>query len=243
MTSVLEVSGLRAGFGSNAVLHGVDFSVQEGSLTAVLGLNGAGKSVTLKCISGLVPTWEGSIRLGGKDLDSLDVEDRIRSGLGHVLQARALFPELTVEQNLRIGGATLGRRGWRPAAEKMYGIFPVLGERRSQLAGTLSGGEQEMLAVARSLMTSPRLLLIDEPSAGLSPVMIGRLIETLQTVKSTGTTVLLVEQNVSVAMRLADRVLVLERGRVAYAGDAATLDRDRLTELLGIGPLLRSVLK
>ena len=242
MTAVLEVRDLRAGFGSTTVLHGVDFDVAEGTTTALLGLNGAGKSVTLQCVSGLLRAWHGSIRLDGHELTGLEPEDRVRRGLGHVLQARALFPELTVEQNLRVGGATLGRRAWRAAAERVYATFAVLGDRRHQVAGTLSGGEQEMLAVGRALMTSPRLLLVDEPSAGLSPGMIGRLVETLGTVRATGATILLVEQNVSVALRLADEFLVLEKGTVAYRRPTRDLDRDRLAELLGVGPLLHGVL-
>ena len=157
-----------------------------------------------------------------------------------MLQARALFPELTVEQNLRLGGATLGR-GWRAEAERIYGTYPILGDRRSQRAGSLSGGEQEMLAIGRALMTSPRMLLIDEPSAGLSPTITGVVVDTLMELKATGATILMVEQNVNVALRVADRVIVLDHGTVAHEADVADLDRDVLARMLGIGSLVGSI--
>jgi branched-chain amino acid transport system ATP-binding protein len=239
VTASLQVEGLCAGFGATQVLHGVDLEVAEGTVTALLGLNGAGKSVALKTIAGLLDAWSGSVRLDGADLSGLDAEDRVRSGLGYVLQAQALFPGLTVEQNLRLGGATLrGRGAWREAAARIYESYPRLAERRRQPAGSLSGGEQAMLAMGRALMTRPRALLVDEPTAGLSPVMVGHLVEQLAAVRDGGATILLVEQNVRAALALADEVCVLQKGAIAYAGEARTLDRDELARLLGMGDLV-----
>ena len=239
MTSLLDVESLTAGFGANQVLYGVDLRLEAGSAGVLLGLNGAGKSVTLKCLSGLVPAWTGRIRLDGHQLDRLEAEDRVRAGLGHVLQTKAVFPYLTVAENLRLGGAAVrDRRQARTNLERVYTIYPRLAERRSQAAGILSGGEQAMLAVARALMSTPRLLLVDEPSSGLSPIMVRQLVDTLKEVRATGTSLLLVEQNVGFGLELAERVYVLEKGRVVYQGESADLDRDRIATLLGIGDLL-----
>jgi branched-chain amino acid transport system ATP-binding protein len=239
MTAVLDVDGLTAGFGANQVLHGVDLRIERGGAGVLLGLNGAGKSVTLKCLSGLLPAWGGAVSLEGRELLWLEAEDRVRAGLGHVLQTKAVFPYLSVAENLRLGGAVVRQRDrYRANLERVYGIYPRLAERRRQAAGNLSGGEQAMLAVARALMAEPRLLLIDEPSAGLSPLMVGQLAETLHQVRASGTTLLLVEQNVGFALELAEEVFVLEKGRVVYRGRAAHLDRDRIATLLGIGELL-----
>lgn len=238
-TSPLEVLDLRTGFGPTPVLHGLSIDVPEGTVMAMLGLNGAGKSVALKTIAGLVPAWGGTVRLAGADVSRLDAEDRVRAGMGYVLQTRALFPQLTVEQNLRLGGATLAGRGaWRQAAARIFATYPRLAERRRQLAGSLSGGEQAMLAVGRAMMTEPRVLLIDEPTAGLSPVMVGHLVEQLAAVRAGGATILLVEQNVRVALALADHLCVLQKGTIAYRGAAADVDRAELAVLLGIGDLV-----
>ena len=239
MSELLSVENLTAGFGSNQVLHGVDFILEAGRSAVLLGLNGAGKSVTLKTISGLVPAWGGSVRLDGRELLKLEAEDRIRAGLAHVLQAKSVFPYLTVAENLRLGGAVI-RDKQRHAAnlDRIYGIYPRLAERRRQAAGSLSGGEQAMLAVGRSLMAEPRLLLVDEPSAGLAPKMVDQLGDTLRRVKDAGTALLLVEQNVGFGLSLADDVFVLEKGRVVYGGASGDLDRERVAALLGIGELL-----
>jgi len=239
MNTLLEVAGLGTGFGANRVLHGIDFSLREGRTGVLLGLNGAGKSVTLKTISGLQPAWEGSVRLAGDELTKMEAEDRIRAGLGHVLQSRAVFPALSVDENLRLGAAMVREANRRRAStERVFEIYPILADRRSQLAGNLSGGEQAMLAVARALMASPRLLLVDEPSSGLSPKMVEQLGGTLARVRESGTTLLLVEQNVGFALELADDVFVLEKGRVVYTHEAKALDSRRIAALLGIGELL-----
>ena len=238
MNPLLEVRGLVTGFGSNRVLNGLDLSVEEGSVALLLGLNGAGKSVALKTISGLQPTWSGSIVFDGTDVSHQEPEDRIRAGLGHVLQSKAVFPYLTVAENLRLGAATVrDRRQVAKTMERVQAVYPRLRERSGQPAGSLSGGEQAMLAVARTLMAGPRLLLIDEPSAGLSPLMVEALGATLREIKRS-TTMLMVEQNVGFGLEMADQVFLLEKGRVVYGGPAGELDIDRVSALLGIGQLL-----
>lgn len=239
MSLLLEVRDLRTGFGSNTVLHGVVLDVEQGRTGVLLGLNGAGKSVTLKAISGLQPAWSGSIVFEGRSIEHLEAEDRIRAGIGHVLQAKSVFSTLTVRENLRLGGAMLRNRArFREMEEHMFVIFPRLAERTSQVAGSMSGGEQAMLAVARALMGAPHLLLVDEPSAGLSPIMVSQLGDALRRVRATGTSLLLVEQNVGFGLEMADDVFVLEKGRVVYQHEAYELDRDRIASLLGIGELL-----
>lgn len=243
--ALLEVTSVKAGFGPTTVLHGVDLAVEPHELTAILGLNGAGKSVTLKVIGGQVPAWEGTVIFDGEDITGLGVEQRVARGMGFVPQGRQLFPDLTVEENLRLG-AYLPRRRDRAASERkaaqLLDRFPRLAERRTQAAGTMSGGEQAMLAVARALMSDPKLLLVDEPSAGLAPVIATQVFELLREVHREGVAVLLVEQNVPLALSVADRVNVMQRGRVSYETAAGDLDHDRLAAELGIGRLLtRSV--
>jgi branched-chain amino acid transport system ATP-binding protein len=241
MTALLEVKGLRAGFGANTVLHGVDFAVEEGEIVTLLGLNGAGKSVTMKVVGGLVPAWSGSVRLAGQDVTAQSVEQRVAQGIGHVPQGRQLFPELTVEENLRLGGYLIRRRQrarYDEVLDRLFTQFPRLAERRQQLAGTMSGGEQAMLAVARALVSEPKLLLVDEPSAGLSPSIADVLFALLAEVNQGGVTILLVEQNVRLALRIAQRALVMQRGRVVHESAVSELDGDVLARHLGIGRLL-----
>jgi branched-chain amino acid transport system ATP-binding protein len=238
-TPVLSVAGLTTGFGANQILHGVDLTLVSGRAAVLLGLNGAGKSVTLKTISGLQPAWGGSVHLYDRELTRLEPEDRVRAGLGHVLQAKAVFPELSVAENLRLGGAILrDAKRFNDNLARVHDIYPLLADRAKQLAGSLSGGERAMLSVARALMADPRLLLIDEPSAGLSPKMVEQLGGTLRRVREGGTGLLMVEQNVGFGLELADDVFVLEKGRVVYTDTAARLDTSRVAELLGIGQLL-----
>ena len=241
MTALLHVEGLRAGFGANTVLHGVDFDVHQGEIVTLLGLNGAGKSVTMKVVGGLVPAWSGQVVLADQDITGLIVEQRVAHGIGHVPQGRQLFPELTVEENLRLGGYLVRRKDrgrYDQVLDRLFTQFPRLAERRSQLAGTMSGGEQAMLAVARALVSEPKLLLIDEPSAGLAPAVCDVLFDLLAEVNQQGVTILLVEQNVRLALRIAQRALIMQRGRVVHESPVSELDGDVLATHLGIGRLL-----
>jgi branched-chain amino acid transport system ATP-binding protein len=240
---LLRVDGLVAGFGSTTVLHGVSFEVGAGSIAGIFGLNGAGKSVTMKVLGGVVPARAGRITFGGQDITSLQPEARVAAGMGHVPQGRQVFTALTVEENLRLGAYTLRRKRKAEYASVLAEVlsrFPLLEERRSQPAGTLSGGQQASLAVARALVNRPSLILVDEPSAGLSPVAVRELFRTLKVVASSGVTMVLVEQNVTFGLQLADTAHILQTGRIVYSGDVATLDQGRLAGYLGIGRMLES---
>jgi len=239
--SLLDVRGLEAGFGSNLVLHGVDLSLERGSALGLFGLNGAGKSVTMKVVAGLVPARAGSITFDGTDVEGLAPEDRMRAGMAYLPQARQLFPRLSVEQNIRLGSVVLRRKDKARAAtviEGLYDRFPRLAERRRQMAGSLSGGEQAMLAIARALAGDPQLLLIDEPSAGLAPAVIEEVFGLLTTLRADGLTVLLVEQNVTFGFRLVDRAAIMQGGVVVYEGPVAKMDTKKVATLLGVGRLL-----
>ncbi|MGH9273274.1 MAG: ABC transporter ATP-binding protein [Acidimicrobiales bacterium] len=241
MTDLLTLDGVEAGFGGRAVLHGIDLSVAAGSAVGIFGLNGAGKSVTMKVVAGLVPARSGRATFAGRDITRLQTEDRMRLGMAYVPQGRQLFPDLTVEQNLRLGSAVLRRRDPARAAaavRAVYERFPRLDERRTQSAGSMSGGEQAMLAIGRALAGAPQLLLVDEPSAGLAPTVVESVFEMLQALRSEGLTILLVEQNISLGFRLVDRAVILQTGRVVYDDVVSTLDTTRVAELLGVGRLL-----
>jgi branched-chain amino acid transport system ATP-binding protein len=238
---LLRLRGVEVGFGGNTVLHGVDLDVEPGTCLGIFGLNGAGKSVTMKAVAGVLPVRSGSISFDGDDITRLSPEARVRRGLAYAPQGRQLFPKLTVEQNLRLGGYLMRRRSKRAYAEslaELYGLFPRLAERRDQLAGMMSGGEQAMLTIARALVCRPRMLLIDEPSAGLSPAAIADCEELLQRLRATGMTILLVEQNITFGFRVVDQAAIMQRGQIVYTGRIAELDTARVAELLGIGRLL-----
>jgi branched-chain amino acid transport system ATP-binding protein len=238
---LLEVSGLVVGFGAHAVLHGVDLGVAQGEIAGIFGLNGAGKSVTMRALAGLAPVWDGVVRLDGADITTDSPERRVARGIGNVPQGRQVFAELTVEQNLRLGAYQLRRRHrdrYRVVLERIYERFPRLGERADQVAGTMSGGEQASLAVARALMAEPKLLLIDEPSAGLAPMVVEALFETLRELNRDGLTILLVEQNVTFGLQLVHTAHLMRGGRVVYRGASSSLDRDRVATELGIGRLI-----
>ena len=240
---LLEVDGLVAGFGATTVLHGVSFTVARGEVAGVFGLNGAGKSVTMKVIAGIVPAREGSIRLGGEDITALRAEARVAKRMAHVPQGRQVFGALTVEENLRLGAYTLRRRDrtrYESALAGVYDRFPLLAERRTQVAGTMSGGQQAALAVARALVAEPELILVDEPSAGLSPMAVQDLFGTLRRVAESGVTMVLVEQNVTFGLQVVDTVNVLQTGTVVMRSAVATVEHDALTEALGIGRLLQA---
>ncbi|WP_418058736.1 ABC transporter ATP-binding protein [Pimelobacter simplex] len=232
---LLQVAGLVAGYGASQVLHGLDLTVGAGEMVAVLGANGAGKTTLLGALSGTVRST-GAITFQGRRIEALATSRRAALGLGHCPQGRGTFVDLTVEENLRIGG--LGRRTDEVATamETWFEAFPILRERRRQPAGHLSGGEQQMLAIARTLMTGPALLMLDEPSLGLSPRLTAQVIEDLRRVTtSTGTALLLIEQNVGQALRIADRAYVLQSGAFVAEGDAATLADDDIVRRAYLG--------
>jgi branched-chain amino acid transport system ATP-binding protein len=222
----LRVEALEAGYGKAQVLFGVDLEVVENELVALLGANGAGKTTLLRAISGLVRPWSGRVLLEGQDLGGLSPAKRARMGLGHVPEGRQLFPLMTVEENLRLGAAFLAPGREREGYERIYGLFPRLAERRRQLAGTLSGGEQQMLAIGRALMGFPKILLVDEPSLGLSPRLAEEVLLALKAVAGEGVGVLLVEQNVALTLDVAERGYVLEHGKVVLEGPASALAQD-----------------
>ena len=222
----LEVQALETGYGKAQVLFGVDLEVEAGELVALLGANGAGKTTLLRALSGLLRPWKGSVLLGGKDLRGLSPARRARLGLGHVPDGRQLFPLMTVEENLRLGAAFLAPGREKEGYERVYALFPRLAERRLQLAGTLSEGEQQMLAIGRALMGFPRILLVDEPSLGLSPRLAEEVLLALKEVARGGVGVLLVEQNVALSLEVAERGYVLEHGRVVLEGPAQALAQD-----------------
>ena len=240
---LLELRDVRTGFGANTVLHECSYHVSQGEIAGVLGLNGAGKSVSLKVVAGLQPVWSGRVHFLGEDITKLSVEDRVARGMGHVPQGRQVFPEFTVEENLRLGAYALRRRDrsrYKTVLDGIFDRFPVLAERRDQTAGTMSGGQQAMLAVGRGLMSEPKLLVIDEPSAGLSPVAVQELFETLRQVHLSGVSILLVEQNVTFSLKLVDRVHIMQKGRIVYEGEVGSLDTDKVADHLGVGRLLSS---
>ena len=240
---LLRVEGVVAGFGATTVLHGVSFDVSDGEVSGVFGLNGAGKSVTMKVLAGIVPLREGVIRFQGTDISSLSAEERVARGMAHVPQGRQVFAALTVEENLRLGAYTLRRRDrsrYAAALDGVYDRFPILAERRTQIAGTMSGGQQAALAVGRALVAEPKLILVDEPSAGLSPMAVQDLFGTLRAVAETGVTMVLVEQNVTFGLKVVDTVNVLQTGTVVLSSPVATVDHERLASALGIGRLLTS---
>jgi branched-chain amino acid transport system ATP-binding protein len=221
MANLLEATGIRARYGSTAVLHGIDFIVAEGGVTAILGANGAGKTTTLRAVSGLV-RMSGAILLGDTPIAGLRPEAVAGLGVAHVPDGRGTFTNLTVEENLELGGYTL-KRGveLRAQIERMFTLFPVLSERRRQQAGTLSGGEQQMLAIGRALMMRPRLLLLDEPSFGLAPLIVQDIFAIMRRIKaSENVSILLVEQNATLALDIADHAYVLETGRIVLGGPA-----------------------
>ncbi len=224
--SLLSVSGLRAGYGLVEVLFGIDLEVDEGELVVVLGSNGAGKTTTLRAVSGMIEA-EGEILFDGQRMNGRRPDQFLAAGIAHVPQGRGTITDLTVQENLEIGAWTRKDGEVGADIDRWYATFPRLGERREQLAGSMSGGEQQMLAIARAFMSRPRLLLLDEPSLGLAPLVTAEVVASLRTVTDeTGTAVLLVEQNADLALGFAGRAYVLEAGSIALSGPAAELKGD-----------------
>lgn len=227
MTALLEAERLEAYYGWTKVLHGVSFAVEKGGIATILGANGAGKTTTLRAVSGMVKT-SGTIRFDGQRIDAKATEDIVRCGVAHAPEGRGTFVNLTVEENLRLGAYARQEKA-RLAADfdRVYDYFPVLAERRKQAAGTLSGGEQQMLAIARALMLRPRLLLLDEPSLGLAPRLVQEIFRIVRTInQEEGVSVLLVEQNAPMALDLADQAYLLETGKVVMTGPSAVFQQD-----------------
>jgi branched-chain amino acid transport system ATP-binding protein len=240
--ALLTLDALVTGYGSVPVLHGVGLAVPDRAIAVILGANGVGKTTTLRAVSGLLPAWRGRVAFAGHGLQHIPAEQRVRLGIGTVPAAPAVFRDLTVLDNLRVGAITDRRRAHTAARiEEVLDVFPALRSRAKQLAGSLSGGEQRMLAIARALMSRPRLLLVDEASMGLSPVMVLNVLGLLDSLRSSGLAICMVEQNVA-ALDVADRAYLMEQGRVVHAAvgsDVASLRDEAARVYLGAAPAAR----
>jgi branched-chain amino acid transport system ATP-binding protein len=214
---MLEISNLSVGYESVQVLYDISFRVNAGTVTVLAGPNGAGKTTTLKTIAGLLKPFSGEVRFCGQRIDGLKPYEIAQRGISFVAESKNLFPFLTVHENLEIGSYT-SRKKFQQNLSLVYQIFPILRERKNQIAYTLSGGEQQMLAIARALMSSPKLLMLDEPSLGLSPKLVYKIFQVIKAIKNTGVTILLVEQNIREALRIADTVYILNNGRIIIEG-------------------------
>lgn len=235
---MLEVRDLEVFYGSIQALHGISFRVDRGEIVTLIGANGAGKSTTLRTISGLLRPRRGNIFFEGTDLTRLPAHSIVRMGVAHVPEGRRIFPNLTVMENLRLGAYTRGsRREIEETLERVFESFPRLKERANQLAGTLSGGEQQMLAMGRGLMSRPSLLLLDEPSMGLSPILVEEIFDIIQRINREGTTILLVEQNAFMALQVAHRAYVLETGRLVLEGTSREVRDDPRVRTAYLGEL------
>ena len=236
---VVETSGLATGYDEVPIVRDVDMAFAGGAITAVIGTNGAGKSTVVKALVGLLPAWRGTVRLDGKDITSMPAHLRVREGLAYVPQGRIVFPEMTVLENLELGAFTLAAESEKVARnmERVLQMFPRLAERRAQLAGTMSGGEQQMLAIGRALMSSPRVIALDEPSLGLSPKFVEMVFATLIDLKQAGYTIVMVEQKASRALEISDWGYVMHLGRVAFQGAAAKLRDDEQVKRAYLGEL------
>ncbi len=225
--ALLEVTGLHAAYGPTRVLHGIDFSLEAGSITALLGANGAGKTTTLRALCSMVST-QGQVSFDGSRIDGKSTEDIVRLGIAHVPDGRGTFAHLSTEENLRLGAyVRKDKKAVEQDFERIYGYFPRLKERRNQQAGTLSGGEQQMLAVSRALMLRPKLLLLDEPSFGLAPLIVREIFGIMREInQSERVSILLVEQNAAMALDLADRAYLIETGRVVLSGTSDAIKQD-----------------
>jgi ABC-type branched-subunit amino acid transport system ATPase component len=232
---LLDIKGMRASYGAVEVLRGIDFTVAKGEIVALLGTNGAGKSTILRCISGLMPVDDGRIVFEGQDITGVSTEETVRLGLTQVPGGRGLLPNLTVEENLRMGAYPLrrNRAAVRAGYDRVYETFPRLGERRGQLAGLMSGGEQQMLAVGRALMLQPKLMMIDELSLGLAPLIVQQLVEVVRQINASGVSMILVEQSANLALSVTDHAYFIEKGQMRFDGSSR--------ELLERDDLLRSV--
>ncbi len=223
MSHLLTLEGLRAGYGAVEVLRGVDLHIAPGELVALLGSNGAGKTTLNSVVSGLVPTWSGRVLFDGQDLTGAHYRRVVQAGLIQVPEGRKVFPNLSVLENLELGAFTRARARRAENLVRVFDTFPRLRERQSQLAGTMSGGEQQMLAIGRGLMAEPKLLILDEPSLGLSPLLVEEMFALIAQLRAGGLAVLLVEQNVGQSLEIADRAYVMENGSIRFSGTSAEL--------------------
>jgi branched-chain amino acid transport system ATP-binding protein len=231
---VLEVHDVVVRYGSIEALHGISFNVEQGEIVTLLGANGAGKSTTLRMLSGLRAPFSGSVMFEGHDVTQVKAHEFAAMGISHVPEGRRIFPVMTVEENLEMGA--FARRGaLGDDLDEVYTTFPILKERRKQLGSNLSGGEQQMLAIGRALMSKPRLLLLDEPSMGLAPMIIDQIFSIIKNIRENGTTIFLVEQNAAQALRLADRGYVMENGRIVFGESAADLLKDPRVRAVYLG--------
>ena len=227
MTALLEVEDLRVAYGKIEAVKGISFKVEAGEVVTLIGTNGAGKTTTLRTLSGLLRPVGGQIKFQGRSLKKTPAHQVVSLGLAHSPEGRHIFPRMTIEDNLRLGAFLRSdKQAIDKDMQRAYDLFPILGERRKQAAGTLSGGEQQMLAMGRALMSQPKLLMLDEPSMGLSPIMMQKIMETIRELRSQGTTILLVEQNAQAALSLADQGHVMEIGRIVHSGTGASLLHD-----------------
>jgi branched-chain amino acid transport system ATP-binding protein len=224
VSTLLRLEALELAYGDMVAVRDVSLEIASGEFVALVGSNGAGKTTTLRAVTGLLRPRRGTVELDGQRIDGLTPAQIVGRGIAHVPEGRQLFPTMTVRENLELGARTRESRGRRPETlHRVFGLFPRLAERQEQLAGTLSGGEQQMCAVGRGLMSVPRLLLLDEPSLGLAPVMVKLIFDNLRRINAEGTTILLVEQNVRKALELSTRAYVLENGRIALSGSRESL--------------------
>ena len=235
--AILTVEGLHVHYGAVEAVRDVSFAIDDGEIVALLGANGAGKSSTLNAIVGLVPAHAGTVGFKETSLNGLPTEQLVRLGITLTPEGRRVFGSLTVEENLLLGSMPLGKSSSERTdnLERMFELFPILAERRSQIAGTLSGGQQQMLAIARSLMSSPRLLLLDEPSLGLAPQIVDTIFDQIIALRDSGITILLVEQNVAMSLEVADRGYVMAAGSIVTSGTAAELGSSHLVEQAYLG--------
>lgn len=234
---MLKIENLRAGYGDIQILHDVSLEIAAGEVVALIGANGAGKTTTIKTISGMISAGSGRILYDGKDITHWPSHKIVAAGLVQVAEGRKLFPDLSVLENLELGGFLPSVRGNRPRnLERVFGMFPRLAERKEQFAGTLSGGEQQMLAIGRALMTEPRLLMLDEPSLGLAPKLVQDIFDVVQEINTAGVTVLIVEQNAVQTLKMAQRGYVMEHGHITLSGTGSSLlEDDRIrTAYLGL---------
>ncbi|MCY4072933.1 MAG: ABC transporter ATP-binding protein [Chloroflexi bacterium] len=233
--ALLEVNDIHTYYGNIHALKGISFEVDSGEIIALIGANGAGKTTTLRTISGLMEPRDGAVRYDGEDISSTRADLLVSKGISMVPEGRGVFAKLTVEENLDMGAYTRRDKGIKDDLDRVFELFPRLEERKKQFAGTMSGGEQQMLAIARALMSSPRLLLLDEPSMGLAPVLVDGVFDTVQRIKNEGVTILLVEQNAHMALQIADRGYVLQSGEVALSDTAANLQQNETVQKTYLG--------